>query len=114
MKTREEVEAIALEMHSEPNGTLKKVHFSLNFFRRKLREAFIEGYLLSQEQDNWISVSERLPTINPNGFSDRVLTTNNGELVMINSYDKEFNRFDRPYYQDKVTHWQPLPPKPKQ
>jgi len=52
MKTREEVEKIALEIHPEPTRTGQRVHCSLKFFRRKLREAFTEGYLLSQEQEH--------------------------------------------------------------
>jgi len=60
---------------------------------------------------DWISVKDRLPTLN----SDYLVFANNSIHIMI--WDKHWHSFldlDGPLNHEDVTHWMPLPEPPKQ
>jgi hypothetical protein len=111
MKTLEEVEKIAVERY--PICGHEDEYSDENVSQMNKQTAFLEGFLLSQEQDKWISVSERLPTEN-----DNYITSVNGIPFSVMSkfhYGKWYwNNGTEDKECNDVTHWQPLPPKPKQ
>jgi hypothetical protein len=122
MKTLEEVAMMALERYPDKRELdLRSATFKAAMKRNKerksakdKRDGFIEGYLLSQEQDNWISVSERLPEKDVD-----VMCWSLSDGIVSDSYDSTIKgehwfRGTRELYRTDVTHWQPLPPKPKQ
>lgn len=96
--TNEEIKQLAIAVYgNDPNSFGQQ------------RDGYLKGYQDAQEQDNWISVKDKLPTPN--------------EVVLIFWDNKitsgSYKDFHNGYFQHgaatqlKVTHWQPLPNPPK-
>ena len=104
MKTKDEIIQLATKFAKkcDPlNLTIEIQHHIIT--------GYSQGYQDAQEQDNWISVKDKLPTPN--------------EVVLIFWDNKitsgSYKDFHNGYFQHgaatqlKVTHWQPLPNPPK-
>lgn len=73
--------------------------------------AFLRGVEWADENPAWISVEERLPE-----HSQTVLALADWGEILIGSYDAELNAFvnhNGGRLTTNVTHWMPLPNKPK-
>lgn len=107
MKTDEEIKAIALKEHPDTDNK-GRVHLTVKFFRKKLREALFDGYKLAQE-DKWVSVKDRFPeeifVLVSYKFGVREAKFVDGKFGLPHNWQIEF---------PEVTHWQPLPSKAKQ
>lgn len=82
-----------------------------------LRQAFISGYNYAQQEREWVSVDERLPEL-PKPYHDEGLDTMVRRVtISVIAYDGECvyeTSVGEEGFTDKsITHWQPLPEKPK-
>ena len=114
MKTREQIEQIALERYPTKYGG-----YDSELINSSERKAFIEGYTLCQEEDKWISVEDGLPEL----YSDVLCAVNdeypNGDFSILPMiYSKELNQFllitlnGLVDCTSDIIYWQPLPTKP--
>ena len=75
----------------------------------------------SPQSDNWISVNDRLPEVNDNGYSDNVLVVVRRTGLRFITLAYLYCRDDKPMWLDvlatgeqlNVICWQPLPEMPR-
>ena len=78
----------------------------------KLAPAFIEGAKFALE-NKWIRVTDRLPEIEKDGLSIKVLVVSNKGKIHFSRYDYDIEGWISPVLDIEFTHWMPLPKLPK-
>ena len=77
-------------------------------------EAFLAGYAAAQPK--WISVKERLPEFDKDGYTEDVLLRRYDEAIYLSWFKKQNGLVTGGnfYGLDQITHWMPLPEPPKE
>ena len=73
---------------------------------------FIEGAKFALE-NQWISVTDRIPEIEKDGLSKKVLVVSAKGKIDFSRYDYDMGEWISPVPDIEFTHWMPLPTFPK-
>ena len=113
MKTNEEIAQLAQDTYPVLSSLdWENIH---NNYNRYKFEGFVTGYTQAQEADNWVSVKDRLPE-----HSLSVLVWVIGKSIYphhttaIHLKDNIWSISGIQWDSSCVTHWQPMPSKPKE
>lgn len=98
----EEIKQVALREYAD----------SIYPFNDKV-DAFVMGAKWMQEQDNWISVEDRLPDQQGDDYKKHCLVYVDLCKSQAMGYYNEYKCHLFGEFTGKVTHWQPLPEPPK-
>ena len=74
---------------------------------------FLEGAKFALE-NQWIRVTDRLPEIEKDGLSIKVLVVSNKGKIHFSRYDYEMEGWISPNLDISFTHWMPIPELPKE
>lgn len=79
-------------------------------------ESFIEGAKLADANPNqtWISVNEKLPPIEKDNLSIKVLVVSTKGKIDFSRYDYDMKGWISPVLDIEFTHWMQLPKLPKE
>ena len=105
---QEQAENMYPEYPTEPKGETR-YNKDINCFKK--RKAFIAGAKWLQEQDEWISVEDRLPSLS------EINKPNNWKFIVCNKEDDwtdaAYLNYKKEWHNGECvinpTHWQPLP-----
>lgn len=78
-------------------------------------ESFIEGakWADSNSKSPWISVNEKLPSVEKNNLSIKVLVVSTKGKIAFSRYDYDMEGWISPILDMVFTHWMPIPELPK-
>ena len=78
-------------------------------------ESFIEGaqWADSNPKSPWISVNEKLPPVEKNNFSIKVIVVSTKGKIDFSRYDYDMEGWISPILDMVFTHWMPIPELPK-
>ena len=78
-------------------------------------ESFIEGakWADSNSKSLWISINEKLPPIEKDNLSIKVLVVSTKGKIDFSRYDYDIEGWISPVLDIEFTHWMPLPKLPK-
>ena len=94
----------------------KQEYHNENYTEYDIQQAFEKG---AQWADNnpkspWISVNEKLPPIEKNNLSIKVLVASTKGKIDFSRYDYDMGGWISPVLDIEFTHWMPLPNLPKE
>lgn len=79
----------------------------------QLAPAFLEGAKFALE-NQWIRVADRLPEIETDGLSTKVLVVSNKGKIHFSRYDYDMEGWISSILDIVFTHWMPIPELPKE
>lgn len=90
---------------------IEKVAYKLEELVNMDSESFIEGakWADANPKQTWISVNEKLPPIENDNLSIKVLVVSNKGKIDFSRYDYDMKGWISPVLDIEFTHWMPLP-----
>lgn len=94
----------------------KQEYHNENYTEYDIQQAFEKGAQWADENPKlpWISVNEKLPPIEKDNLSIKVLVVSTKGKIHFNRYDYDMKGWISPVLDIEFTHWMPLPKLPKE
>lgn len=80
------------------------------------KDSFIEGadWADSNPKSSWVSVNEKLPPVEKDNLSIKVIVVSTKGKIDFSRYDYDIEEWISPVLDIEFTHWMPIPKLPKE